>query len=227
VPSRKGRTPRPVPQNGWMALRTPSAQRRQPAIGGGAAVLGGLAWLLLAAAAELVRRDLLSYDGYNRLLAVPLLLFAIALSWAPRALSTGGRLASVGFSLAAVGAGLLLIGNVVEFYGVLLQDRLNAYAASQAGADEHWIGSDVGWITFGLGMLVFLVGGIVAALALHRRGTGPVWLVLFTGSLGVGVLAGNLFGLAPAFVSVPVLAVYAVGWIAFGRLLRSAAASSA
>ncbi len=42
---------------------------------GGAALLGGLGWLLLLPAAELERRNLLSYDGYNRFLAVPLLLF--------------------------------------------------------------------------------------------------------------------------------------------------------
>ncbi len=203
------------------------AQRRSSGIGGGAAALGGLAWILLAPAAELVRRDLLSYDGYNRLLAVPLLLFIVALSLATRALRTQGRLARIGFSVGAAGAVLLLIGNVVEFYGVLLQDGLNAYAASESGANEHWIGSDVGWIIFGLGLLVLVAGGIVAALALHRGGIAPVWLVLFAATLGLGVLAGNLFGLAPAFLSVPVLAVYAAGWIAFGRFLRSAAATSA
>ncbi len=204
-----------------MALHNRTAQRRWSGIAGWAAVLGGLAWLLLAPAAELVRRDLLSYDGYNRVLAVPLLLFAIALSLAPLALSAQGRLARVGLFVAAAGAGLLLVGNIIEFYGVLLQSGLNAYAASEAGADEHWIGSDVGWITFGLGMLILLAGGFAAALALHRRGTAPRWLVLFAGTLGAGVLTGNLFGLASAFLSVPVLTLYAVGWIAFGRFLRS------
>jgi len=58
---------------------------------------------------------------------------------------------------------MLLFGNVVQSWGVPWQDKLNAYAASQAGADEHWIGSDVAWITFGLGMLVLLAGGH------HRR----------------------------------------------------------
>ncbi len=32
-------------------------------------------------------------------------------------------------------------------------------------------------------------------------------------------LAGNLFGLAPAFLSMPALALYGIGWISFGRLL--------
>ncbi len=208
--------------------RAPRPERRlRSGIAGGAAALGGLAWLLLAPAGELVRRDLLSYDGYNRLLAVPLLLFTIALSLTPRALGVPGRLARVGVGVSAAGAALLLIGNVIEFYGVLLQNRLNAYAASRAGADEHWIGSDLGWITFGVGMLFLLAGGIVAALGLHRSRIAPVWLVVFAVTLGVGVLAGNLFGLAPAFLSVPVLALYAVGWISFGWFLRSAAATCA
>ena len=59
---------------------------------------------------------------------------------------------------------------------MLLQNGLNAYAASQAGTHEHWIGPDVGWITLGVGMLVLLAGGIVAALGVHRGGTAPVWL---------------------------------------------------
>lgn len=186
---------------------------------GVAAVLGGLTWLLLVPAAELERRNQLSYDAYNRLLAIPLLFFAVALYLAPRALATPGRLARLGFSIAAVGAGLLLAGNLIEFYGVLLQDEMNAYAARQAGRDGHWIGSDVGWITFGVGMLVFLVGGVMISLALHRARSRPRWLVVFTGALGIGVLAGNLFGREHALIGVPVLALYAIGWISFGLLV--------
>ena len=197
----------------------PVLGRRRSMVVGVASVLGGLAWLLLVPAAELERRDLLSYDAYNRLLAVPLLLFTVALSSAPRALAVQGRLARLGFSVAAIGAVLLLVGNLVEFYGVLLQDEPNAYAARQAGKARHWIGSDVGWITFGVGMLVFMVGGVVIALALHRSHTRPRWLVVFAGTLGIGVLAGNLFGREPAFISVPVLALYATGWILFGLLV--------
>ncbi len=195
---------------------------RLPAIAGGAAVLGGLSWLLLVPAVELERRNLLTYDGYNRLLAVPLLLFAVALSAAPRALPAPGRLARVGFAVAATGAGLLLIGNVVEFYGVLFQGDLNAYAAFQASRADHWIGSDVGWIIFGVGMLVLLGGGLVASVALRRRRTDPGWLAAFAGTLGIGVLAGNLFGLEAVYLSVPVLALYATGWICFGlHVLRA------
>ncbi|MEX2290231.1 MAG: hypothetical protein WD794_07890, partial [Mycobacteriales bacterium] len=202
-----------------------SGRGRAARFAGRAALLGGVAWLALIPAAELHRRDLLGYDGYNRLLVVPLLLFALAMWQAPRAGLANGGLARVGFTAAAVGAAVLAAGNVIEFYGVLFQDGLNAYAASQADVDEHWIGSDIGWIVFGIGMLVLLVGGVVAALGLRHR--KQRWLVAFTAALGLGVLGGNLFGLAPALVSVPVLALYAAGWTAFGRHLLLQAPSVA
>lgn len=198
-----------------------AARRQVPRIAGGAAVLGGACWLALVPAAELQRRGVIGYDGYNRLLVIPLLLFAVALSQARRLHGADRRGVRVGLTLAAVGATTMAVGNVVEFYGVLLQGDLNAYAAAQAGVDEHWIGSDVGWILFGIGMLVLLIGGLVTAIGLRR--SRPGWLRVFTGSLGVGVLAGNLLGLAPAFVSVPALGVYAAGWMAFGRHLSGRA----
>jgi hypothetical protein len=190
------------------------------AVGGAAAILGGLAWLLLVPAAELHRRELLGYDGYNRLLAMPLLLFLVALLGAARSLTVPGRSARAWFLAAAVGVGLLLAGNVVEFYGVLLQDQPNAYAATQAGKTAHWVGSDIGWTIFGIGMFTLLVGGLAAAAGMQRYRVRPVWLLVFTASLGVGVLAANLYALESVFVSVPVLAVYAIGWIAFGLLVR-------
>ena len=170
---------------------------RRSRLAGAAAGLGGVCWLLLVPAAELVRRDLLSYDAYNRLLAVPLLLFSVALALTSRSLSGVGQLSQRGFAVAAAGAVLLFLGNAVEFYGVLLQDRPNAYAAYQSG-QESWIGSDVGWLMFLLGALVLLVGGIAAAVGLRRDRVRPRWLGAFAALLGVGVLAGSLLGLGPA-----------------------------
>ncbi len=166
-----------------MTRRPPGAFGALRRLADRAALLGGLGWLLLAPAAELVRRNLLSYDGYNRLLAVPLVLFTVALALASRRSVWGrDRGLRAGLLVAAVGSGLLLLGNLIEFYGVLLQDDLNAQAAHQAGRAEHWIGSDIGWIIFGVGMLVLLVGGLITALALRRRTepagcrcSPPVW----------------------------------------------------
>ncbi len=185
---------------------------------GTAAILGGLTWLLLIPAAELHRRELLSYDGYNRLLALPLPLFLVALLAAPRALTFADRSVRAGLITAAVGVGLLLAGNVTEFYGVLLQEKPNAYEA--AGETGHWVGSDIGWIIFGIGMLALLVGGLVAAAGMRRQRVRPTWVIAFAAALGIGVLAANLFALQSALLSVPVLALYAAGWIAFGLLAR-------
>lgn len=192
-------------------------------MGGTAAILGGLTWLLLVPAAELHRRDLLSYDGYNRLLAIPLLFFLMTLLAAPKALTLAGRLERAGLIAAAVGVGLLLAGNVVEFYGVLLQEKPNAYAAT--GETDHWVGSDIGWIIFGIGMLTLLVGGLTAAAGMQRHRVRPTWLIAFIATLGVGVLAANLFALQSVFLSVPALALYATGWIAFGLLTRQGGVS--
>lgn len=99
---------------------------RSSAVAGWFALLAGIGWLVLVPAGELERRDLLSYEGYNRLVAPPLLLFGIALLLAPSVLSVRSRLGGIGMRVAAVGSALLLVGNLTEFYGVLLQDDLNA-----------------------------------------------------------------------------------------------------
>lgn len=198
--------------------RVSPASRRSASV----ALVAGIGWLLLIPAAELHRRDMLSYDGYNRLLAVPLILFAITLWRAPHVLPEQMKRARLGFRIAAVGAGVLFVGNVIEFYGVLLQSEPNAYAAHEAGDASHWIGSDIGWLIFGVGMLTLFIGSVIAAIGLRGWGTAPRWLMLFTAALGIGVLAGNLFGLAPAIVSVPALAAYGVGWIYFAGVLRDA-----
>lgn len=198
-------------------MKTDQSVARLPAPTGRAALVGGIAWLALIPAAELQRRGLITYDGYNRLLVVPLVFFAIALLQAWRAARHRRRAERLGFAIAATGAAVLAIGNVVEFYGVLLQDGLNAYAAAQAGIDQHWIGSDLGWIAFGIGMLVLLLGGLVAAVGLSDA--RPGWLRVFAATLGLGILVGNLLGLAPAFLSVPALGLYGAAWIAYGRWL--------
>jgi hypothetical protein len=197
-------------------VRRPHGGGAAPAVGRAAAILGGIAWLVLVPASELQRRELLSYDGYNRMLAVPLLLFLVALLLVPRALAVRRPVPRAGFRTAAAGTGLLLAGNLLEFYGVLLQDAPNAYAAAQTGATGHWLGSDIGWIVFSLGMFVLLAGGVVAATGLWRQHAWPPWLVAFTAALGAGVLAGNLFALESVFLSAAVLTPYATGWIAFG-----------
>ena len=188
-----------------------------------ACILGGSAWGLLGPAAVLERHNFLSYDSYNRLLTLPLLLFLVGFIAAERLLRPRTRLGTVGFGGVALGLVLLLAGNALEFWGVLLQSKPNAQLAHEMGAGEHWIGSDIGWMIFGLGMLTVIVGGSVLALSLRRTRMFPKWAMLFVGLLGVGVLAGNLVVGAPSFISIPVLGLYGAGWIAFGRLLQQRA----
>jgi len=187
-------------------------------------ILGGITWVLLGPAAVLERNNILSYDSYNRLLTLPLLLFLVGFSAAEPRLRPRTMWGTVGFVLVALGLFLLLLGNALEFWGVLLQSKPNAQLAHETGASEHWIGSDIGWMIFGLGMLALIVGGSVLALSLRRMRMFPNWMTLFLGLLGVGVLAGNLVVGTPSFISIPVLGLYGAGWIALGWLLRERAA---
>ena len=188
-------------------------------VGALACIVGGASWALLGPAAVLERNNVLSYDNYNRLLTIPLLLFLVGFIAAGSLVRTRARQGTVGFAVAALGLFLLLIGNVVEFWGVLLQSKPNAHAAFEMASSEHWVGSDIGWMLFGLGMLTLLVGGVVLALTVRRRPTFPNWAVVFLGLLGVGVLAGNLVAGAPFFISISVLGLYGAAWMAFGWLL--------
>lgn len=184
-----------------------------------ACTVGGIAWALLGPAAVLERNNVLSYDTYNRLLTLPLFLFLIGFIAAEWLLHPRTRPGTVGFVAAALGLVLLLVGNVIEFWGVLLQSKPNAQKAHETGATEHWIGSDIGWMMFGVGMLTLIVGGVVLALNARRTLAVPAWVTLFLGLLGVGVLAGNLVLGAPFFLSIPILGLYGAGWTALGRLL--------
>jgi len=179
------------------------------------ALLGGLGWLLLIPGAELHSREVLSYDSYNRVIVLPLLALFVALYAASRTFRPLGRLLKGGFVVAVVAAGLLVLGNVIEFYGVLLQSKPNAYDAYQSGQTSHYIGSDIGWIIFAIGMLLCLVAGVPLAAGLAPSRRAPRWLVLFFASLGVGPLAANV-SLGSVIVSAPILFLYAAGWVAFG-----------
>ncbi len=191
-----------------------------------ASTMGGIAWALLGPAAVLERNDVLSYDTYNRLLTLPLFLCLVGFIAAEWLLRPRTRPGTVGFVAVVLGLLLLLVGNVIEFWGVLLQSKPNAQTAHETGAAEYWIGSDIGWMMFGLGMLTVIVGGVVLALSVRRTLAVPAWATLFLGLLGVGILAGNLVVGAPFFLSIPVLGLYGAGWIALGRLLRRRAALS-
>lgn len=133
-----------------------------------ALVLGGMLWI---AVRFLVAFDPppLTYDDYNRLFTLPLLLVLVGwLGILPHLGSTTG-LVRGGWAVALAGMSIMLIGNMVEFWSVLFQDKLNAQAAVGSG-EEAWVGSDIGWMTFGLGHLLVVVGmAIVGVVVMQTR----------------------------------------------------------
>lgn len=83
---------------------------------------------------------------------------------------------------------------------------------------EHRIGSDIGWTIFGLGMLVLLAGGCSRRPLFYVR-PAPAGSPSSPRPWGSACSRETSSGLATAFLSVPVLALYAGAWLWFGRLL--------
>lgn len=143
---------------------------------GPALVLGGLLWI---AVRFFVTFDPppLTYDDYNRLFTLPLLL--ILVGWLGIFPHLGSSSASMrgGWTAALAGMSIMLVGNVVEFWGILFQDKPNAYAATGSG-EEAWVGSDIGWITFGLGHLLVVVGMTIVGVIVMRTRLLGRWSAL-------------------------------------------------
>lgn len=137
---------------------------RQPRWAGPLLVVGGVLW---AIARFLISFDPppLNYDDYNRLFTLPLLL--VLAGWMgfqmPR-LRRARWTTIVAVTVVTLGLVLMLVGNAVEFWGVLFQDRPNAFAAVETG-EEAWAGSDIGWMIFGLGHFIAAIGTLGAGLA--------------------------------------------------------------
>lgn len=179
-------------------LTTPSTGRLAAAV-----AAGSLALLLpVTAVSASAEPTGLGYAPANRALTVP---FAALLIWL---LAERGRTARAGAprwgTAAGVGAAAMLVGNVVEFWLVLVQDR----PVSAIATDRHqaaWIGSDIGWLTFLPGMALLLVALVAGARAQRRAGmltrgaalARPGWVLAllvamttWASSVGATVVAG-------------------------------------
>jgi hypothetical protein len=189
---------------------------RQAAV---ACLAAGIAWLLLVPATALARSDALSYNGYARLTALPLALFAVAWYlvgrvWQPESLRSRN-----GWRLVLAGLALAWAGTTLEFWGSFVLDEPTSEDVSGTGADAWW-GSDLGWTLFLLGFLLLLVGGPTTAVALRRTSRLPFWALAFVCLVGFGVLFGNVLRearLVPALVG---LGLFGLGWIGLGLLVR-------
>jgi hypothetical protein len=186
---------------------------------GVACVVAGAAWLLLVPATALVRSDAVSYNGYFRLMALPLALFAVAWYLVGRAWQPETVRGRNGWWLILAGLVLAWAGTTLEFWGAWLLDEPTSHDVSGTSADAWW-GSDVGWTLFLLGFLLLLVGGPTAAVALRRTSRLPFWALAFVCLVGFGVLFGNVLResrLVPALIG---LGLFALGWIGLGVLVR-------
>lgn len=191
--------------------------------GGLAAMVAGMLWFVVRALV-LWSPPPLTYDDYNRLFSVPLLLFFGGLVGLHAQQSARGPLARLGKLLAFLGCTLLLTGNIVEFWLVLLQAKPNVAAADERGELDVWIGSEIGWITFLVGLFLLCIGLVLWGIAAVRTKS-------FLRSRFIPLLIGT-HGLL-AFVMAPLilpaadvlLVLFGLGWIWLGYALWSHSSS--
>lgn len=192
--------------------------------GGIAAIASGVAWavVLPLVAGEASGDPVgLRYDDWNRLLTLPLLLLVLALGglYAAHAgrLSRWGRR---GARLAVGAAALLVIGNVIEFWLVLLSNSEVFAIAEPRGLDE-WTGSTVGWIVFLVGSLLLLAGGVLLGIAIGRAGVLPSGVGFVVGLTSPLLLVSLVVWSASVAATIVPAAVLGLSWVAIGvTLLR-------
>jgi hypothetical protein len=150
----------------------------------------------------------LRYDDWNRLLVVPLIAYLVV--WLGlRDVDLWGR------RIAVAGTALLVVGNVVEFWLVLVQEK-DVFAIADARGEDAWAGSDAGWFLFLGGVVLALVGsGMTAVRAVALSRLQRVILVLTPLGL-VGGLAGEEGWVVALAVSAPL----AVLWLILAATLR-------
>ncbi|MCI0626716.1 MAG: hypothetical protein L0387_34560 [Acidobacteria bacterium] len=190
-----------------MAKELTSAQLiRWSGLGG---MAGGLLWFGLGrlGGAAWHRPILtLTYEDYNKLMPIPLLLLFVGLAGFFAHYGRGkGWLGSGGFAVAATGLGLMLIGNLVEFY----------WGGGIRHGDETI--SHAGWTLFLAGILLLTVGLLLFGIAILRAKALVGWwkaLPLIIGLLlTLGIVLGLVMG-EKGFMLVPVS--IALGWVLLG-----------
>ena len=194
--------------------------------GGLAAILTGLFWgftLPLIATQATDDPVGLRYDDFNRWLTLPLALLLVTLIalrvLLGRRLPARGRL---GTTLAAAGSALMLLGNLVEFWVVMLTDDYVAAIADERRVDE-WAGSTVGWIGFLAGVLLLLVGGVLVALAAQRARALPAWVGVILAATAPALLAAAVLWASSVEATIVVAVALGLAWNALGLWMRARA----
>ncbi len=129
-------------------------------LAGPAAITGGGLWVVLRALIEFSRDTVVlghTYEDYNRLVPIPLLLFLLAL------VGLRGRYAPVVRLLGTAGLVLAAAGVIVAAAGVVIE----FWWAGGIRQGEK-AGSDAGWMLFGLGYFGLLAGLMLFGMAAQR-----------------------------------------------------------
>ncbi len=163
-----------------------------------AALIGGAGWIgliLLGGMHDFWSSALgpLTYERYNRLLTVPLLLFVIGWSVIHAQYAKRSMLAQATSWLTLFGFVLLLVGNVLEFWVVLLQSR---YLPFRLGGSDVWPGADLGWTLFLLGFVIVLAGLLLFGIEALRARLLPRWnaVPLLSSTVGISGSILAVFG---------------------------------
>jgi hypothetical protein len=141
------------------------------------------------------------YDAANRALTVALVML-VAFAWLLRSSPPAGS--RTGAAAFGIGTVLLLVGNLLEFWAVLVTDLNTEKTALRLGEEHSFWGSVAGWMVFLVGLLV-----LVAAAAILVRALGGLhgWLQLVLAVVGLSATA--LWAASPLLAAVAALALAA------------------
>lgn len=135
-----------------------------PRVGLGLALATGVCWIVgVALIGTQADTDPVgaAYDAANRALTPALALMLAFAVWLRGALAASGGRGVAGANALIVAAGLLLVGNLLEFWGVLLSDLSTEKTADRLGETNAYWGSAVGWLLFLPGTLALLIAAVL------------------------------------------------------------------
>jgi hypothetical protein len=175
------------------------------------AIFGGILWVVFKYLINHLPQPF-SYDDYNRMFTLPLILMLIGFIGVPSLLLKSlTRVVVISSFVAIIGLSFLLIGNILEFWIVLFQSHPNAYEAFKTGnINTVFIGSYLGWLIFCIGLLLIAITSFIIGIVMIKHKIANYWnvFVLFFGIVG-------LFSFGYEILLVP----FGIGWVIMGYYL--------